>query len=375
MKQIWINLWAWKYRYILRPIFFKFDSEFIHHALTSVGGYAGRFHVLRRWTSAMLVRHDQRLCQTYYGVTFTGPVGLAAGFDYKGELPQILPSLGFGFGTIGTISNNPYGGNPPPLLGRLVRSRSLMVNKGFKNDGIRAIAKKFSGASFEIPIGISIGKTNGQKPMTQKEAIDDIVEAFKVAEVGKLPFSYYELNISCPNLFGSVTFYPPENLRELLSNVAALSLSKPLFVKMPIEKSDNETRQMLDVITEFPVAAVIFGNLQKDRSNPALIPEEAAKYPKGNFSGKPTWARSNELIALAYREYGKRLTVIGCGGIFSAEDAYTKIRLGASLVQLVTGLVFVGPQLPAAINEGLCKFLERDRFLNLKDAVGADSRR
>jgi dihydroorotate dehydrogenase len=129
---------------------------------------------------------------------------------------------------------------------------------------------------------------------------------------------------------------------------------------------------MLKVISDFEVAGVIFGNLQKNRKDKSLNAQEVKKFPIGNFSGKPTEQRSNELIQLAYRKYGKQLIIIGCGGIFSAEDAYKKIRLGASLVQLVTGLIFEGPSLVAQINLELVKLLQKDGFSNISQAVGKD---
>ena len=143
---------------------------------------------------------------------------------------------------------------------------------------------------------------------------------------------------------------------------------------MPIEKTDDETLKMLEIIVEFPVIGVIFGNLQKNRKDSALNREEVKKFSVGNFSGKPTEIRSNELIALAYKKYGKRLIIIGCGGVFNAIDAYKKIKLGATLVQLITGLIFEGPQLVAQINLELPRLLKQDGFKNIKEAIGANSR-
>ena len=228
---------------------------------------------------------------------------------------------------------------------------------------------------FSLPVGLSLGKTNKKEIMTQDEAVADVVSAFKKAEMSHIPFAYYELNISCPNLYGTVTFYPPENLRTLLLAVTELNLSHPLFVKMPIEKTDNETLEMLRVVADFPVTGVIFGNLLKDRNDPVFVKNEIENAGRGNFSGAPTSKRSNELIRLTYREFGKKFVIIGCGGIFSAEDAYHKIRLGATLVQFITGMIYEGPQLAASINEGLVKLLKKDGFANISDAVGCDSPR
>jgi dihydroorotate dehydrogenase len=170
-----------------------------------------------------------------------------------------------------------------------------------------------------------------------------------------------------------VTFYPPKNLRALLCAVTELRLSWPLFIKMPIEKTNDETLEMLRVIADFPVAGVIFGNLQKDRSDPAFAKQEIECASQGNASGVPTRRRSNELIRLSYREFGKKLVIIGCGGVFSTEDAYRKIRLGATLIQLITGMIYEGPQLAAAVNAGLVTLLKKDGFTSISDAIGRDA--
>ena len=361
---------------IKRPLLFQFDSERVHNWLTAIGERIGRSKILRSTLQAMWRVESPILEQTFHGIKFSNPIGLSAGFDYEARLTQVLPAIGFGFGTVGTITNNAYEGNPYPRLGRLVKSRSLLVNKGFKNEGIRVIIKKLTGAKFAIPVGISIGKTNGQKEMTQAEAVADVVTTFQIAETNRtaVSFSYYELNISCPNLYGDVEFYSPEHLQDLLTVVTALNLSKPLFIKMPINKSDDETRAMLSIIADHPVAGVIFSNLQTNRNDPSLNQTEVKRYEQGFFSGKPVEKRSNELIALAYKEFGSKLTIIGCGGVFSAEDAYKKVKLGASFIEMITGMVYVGPQLPAQINLGLIKLLKQGGFNNVAQAVGIETK-
>lgn len=345
----------------------------MHDGFTLTGEFLGKLRFLRYLIKILIRYENKTLSQRIAGIRFDNPTGLAAGFDYQGRLLKILGSLGFGFETIGTITNKPYNGNPKPRLARLVKSQSLLVNKGFKNQGIDKIIKKLNKQKFDMPIGLSLGKTNTAKKMTQEEAVADVTESFRKAENSKIPFSYYELNVSCPNLYGNVTFYPPKNLKELLRSVTGLKLKKPLFIKMPIEKTDREVLDMLKVIVAFPVDGVIFGNLQKNRKEPGLNQKEIEKYKIGNFSGKPTEKRSNELIKLAYKKYGKKFIIIGCGGIFSGKDAYKKIRLGASLVQFITGLVFEGPQLAAQINMELSALLKKDGFSNINEAIGIDA--
>ena len=368
---LFLKLLALGYRCILKKIFFIFDPEFVHNRLTSSGERMGRNNLIKHVFASVLEVRDSSLEQVIHGVTYPTPIGLAAGFDYEGKLTQILPSLGFGFHTIGTITNHAYKGNPGPMLGRLPQSRSLMVNKGFKNLGAEKTAHKLSHLHFDIPVGISIGRTNTLDLKTQKESIKDIIKAFKIFEKSQIKHTYYELNISCPNLYGDITFYPPQNLKELLIEIDKLKLKKPVYIKMPIEKSNEEVLDMLEVISQHSPVGVIFGNLQKNRHDPAFVQNEVRKFHVGNFSGKPTYQRSNELIELAYRHYAQRFTIIGCGGVFNAHDAYKKITLGASLIQLITGMIFEGPQLIAQINLELMELLAEDGFTHIYEAVGS----
>lgn len=367
------KIFTFIYKNLAKPIFFLFDPELIHNSITSLGEISGNISPINNLLKSTFAMKNKKLHQNIAGINFTNPIGLAAGFDYFAKLTQILPSMGFGFQTIGTITYGEYEGNPKPRLGRLPESKSLMVNKGYKNKGAIKTVQKLTNKNFVIPVGISIGKTNTRKKETQEEAVEDIISAFKIFESATINNSYYELNISCPNLYGNISFYPPKNLNELLTAVDKLKIQKPIFIKMPINETDSATKKMLDVIVKHKIKGVIFGNLQKDRNDKSLLKQEVKKFKVGNFSGKPTEKRSNELIKLAFKNYGKKLIIIGCGGIFSAEDAYLKIKLGASLVQLITGLIFEGPTLVAQINNDLPKLLQKDGFKTISEAIGKDN--
>lgn len=362
------------YLYILKPLLFLIDPEVAHTQMVGFGETISGLKGVNTLVKFLVYNEDSLLRQKILGIDFNLPVGLAAGFDYEARLTQTLSAWGFGFQTVGTITNDAYKGNPKPMLGRLPQSKSLMVNKGFKNLGVDVLVNKLKGLDFEIPVGISVGRTNSLELKTQEESVANIISAFKKLEEAKVNNAYYELNISCPNLYGDITFYPPENLNQLLLEVDKLAIKKPIFVKMPIEKSNEEVLAMLEVISKHSPKGVIFGNLQKDRQDPALNPSEVAQFKTGNFSGKPTFKRSNELIRLAYEKYGNRFTIIGCGGIFSAEDAYEKIGLGASLLQLITGMIFEGPQLIMQINFGLAELLRKDGFTRISQAIGSKNK-
>lgn len=364
------------YKSLLKKILFKINPELVHEIVVDFGMYLSKIGPLKIMLAYLLKIQNNVLEQKVADIIFENPIGLAAGFDYDAKLTQILSSISFGFMTVGTVTNKIYEGNPSPRLGRLPKSRSLMVNKGFKSVGVDNVIKKLKGLNFDIPVGISIGRTNSTILDTQKKSVEDIIAAFKKLEKADLLNVYYELNISCPNLIhaGNINFYETKELDRLLSSLDKLKIKKPIFVKMPIDKTDKETLDMLQVIKMHNIKGVIFGNLQKDRNHPSLDPNEVAKFEVGNFSGKPTWQRSNELISLTYRKFDTRFIIIGCGGVFSAEDAYEKIKRGASLVQLITGMIFEGPQLISRINLELADLVKRDGFNKVSEAIGSYNR-
>lgn len=374
MKNTFVHFVGWSYR-ALTPVIFLADSEPAHDFVLDMSEFLGKIPGAAALMRACLRVSHPSLVTVVAGITFENPIGLAAGFDHEAQMPRVVDGLGFGFQSVGTVTNGAYEGNPYPRIKRLVKSRTMLVYKGFKSTGMNAVLRRIKGQAWRVPVGISIGRTNPLKEYTYPVAVGDIVEAFTKARDSEVPFSYFELNISCPNMLREVSFYEPEHLSALLASVCGLELLKPLFIKMPIGLPDDATRALLDTIMQFPVAAVIFGNLQIDRTDPAFEQAELAtlaKYP-GNWSGMPCQKRSDHLVKLAYNHVKGKLAIIGCGGVFTAEDAYRKIRNGASLVQLVTATVFEGPQVPAEICADLPALLARDGFKHVAEAVGVDA--
>ncbi len=340
------------YQRIIKKIFFWWDAETIHNFLTNVGKLLGSSQLTQLLTEWCFAYRSSHLSRVIDGITFPNPVGLAAGFDYNGQLTQILPSVGFGFQTIGTVTLNPYPGNPKPRLGRFPNSQALLVNKGLKTKGAKQIIYDLEKIdSFAYPIGISIASTN-QHFNSLRDQLVDFMSCFVLFEKSHVKHTYYELNISCPNTFGGEPFTTPTRLELLLKCVDRLQLSRPVYIKMPIDQSEKETLQLLKVAANHQISGVVIGNLTKDKHNPDVLPTDQAEWQQraGNLSGKPTWNRSNQLIKLTRQHFKNRFTIIGTGGIFSGEDAQTKIELGADLVQLITGMIFQGPQLIGQIN-------------------------
>lgn len=341
----------WGYTKLVKPLFFLMDAEDAHNSCTKFGVLLGKLGITQTLTRIVFSFSHPSNKKVIDGITFPNQVGLAAGFDYNGQLTGILPDLGMGFHTIGTVTYLPYEGNKKPRLGRFLESKSLLVNKGLKSLGAITIAKNLTGINFRIPTGISVASTN-KFFETQAEQILDILKTFSVFENSKVKHAYYELNISCPNTFGGEPYTTPQRLKTLLDAVEALHISKPIYVKMPIDQSKKETLELLNVIKEYTIAGVIFGNLTKDKTNPDVTQSEREKWKtvKGNLSGKPTWQRSNELVKLTRRNFGSRFTIIGTGGVFNGSDAVKKVELGADLIQIITGMIFEGPQTIGEIN-------------------------
>lgn len=357
------------YTKILKKYFFLFDPEKVHDGMTKMGVLLGA-HALTRWKTSLLFSYQNPLLeQEILGMKFKNPIGLAAGFDKDALLTRILPAVGFGFEEVGSITGEPCVGNPKPRLWRLPAQKSLLVYYGLKNDGCEAISKRLLKEKFEFPIGISVAKTNCAATAEQAAGIADYVKAYKMM----LPVGdYTTINISCPNAFGGLPFTTPESLDELLTAIDKISTSKPIFVKLPPDLTTDGLDGLLEVASRHMVCGFVCSNLTKNRNNPklagVLLPET------GGFSGKVQEDLANDQIAHVYRKTGGKSIIIGLGGIFSAADAYKKIRLGANLIQLITGMIFEGPQVIGQINQGLVELLRKDGFTNISQAVGVDNR-
>jgi dihydroorotate dehydrogenase len=340
------------YQRLLRPFVWLFDAEFVHNRFVFFGQLLSKFPFGKSLTGLFFSYKSDTLGKTIAGIYFPNPVGLSAGFDYDGKLTDVLPAVGFGFATLGTVTSEPYDGNPRPMLARFPDSRALLVNKGFKSEGAIAVIKRLENRPFAIPIGISIGSTN-REYTSLSEQIANVIDCFKRFEASGVRHSYYELNISCPNTRGGQPFTDVARINALLTAFDKIQVKKPVFIKMPIDLSEKETLALLTRISKSKsVTGVIFGNLTKDHSNPDVKSQDREKWKTmaGNLSGKPTWNRSNRYIELTKKTFGNRFVIIGTGGIFSGDDAKEKIRLGADLVQLITGMIFMGPQLIGEIN-------------------------
>lgn len=343
------------YRFVIKPMMFKMDAEVVHNRVSAAGEFLGSNILTSSLLDLFLNYKNSDLEHEILGVRFKNPIGLAAGFDYDGHLAQAMQHVGFGFNTVGTVTAKPYEGNPGVRLDRLPASKSLFVNKGFKSEGAVAVARRLDKKNLKnVTVGISVGSSNIPEVDTIEKAIADYVFTFNQFK-NRDYVKYFELNISCPNTRMPEPFTTPHNFKKLLEAVSGLGIRQPIFVKMPSEISNEDVFALMDLALEHDINAFIFSNLVKNRENPTLKSSEVAKFEgmKGNFSGKPAFELSNTLLSAAREKYGDKVVLVGCGGVFSAADAMAKFDAGADLVQLITGMVYEGPQVVGEINHEL----------------------
>jgi len=344
----------WVYGHVLRPYLFTIDSEVVHDKMSKQGESMENID----WLLETLYSYkNKKLRKSILGIDFENPVGLAAGFDYNGHLAKAMKHIGFGFNTVGTVTAKPYEGNKPPRLGRLVKSQSILVNKGFKSEGAVKVVKRLDAKNLNGHIiGISVGSSNIPSVNTIEKAIKDYLFTFNVFKT-KPYVKYFELNISCPNTAIKEPFSDTQNFEKLVNAITKLNLKQPIFVKMPSEITLQDAEKLVAVGLKYSIRGYIFSNLVKDRSNKFLVKSEIEEVAnlKGNFSGKPCFENSNKLLKHIRSKFGNKVVLVGLGGIFTPQDAIEKFKCGADLVQLITGMIFEGPQIAGHINSILAK--------------------
>ena len=357
------------YKIFLKRIFFLFDPETVHDRMVNSGKFLGSYLITKNITTFLFSYSNEKLEQNILGIDFANPIGLAAGFDKDAYLTDILPSVGFGFAEVGSVTGEPCEGNPRPRLWRLKKSKALVVYYGLKNDGCEKIAERLRNKNFKIPIGTSIAKTNNKKTVQLQTGIKDYVKAYKKFTVIG---SYFTINISCPNTFGGEPFTNAKRLDKLLSRIDRIPAKKPVFLKISPDLTRKEIDAIIKTVKKHRVDGFVCTNLTKKRGGKKIVDKNIPS--KGGISGKIVEDLSNDLIRYIYRKTKGKYIIIGCGGVFSAEDAYKKIRLGASLVQLITSMIFEGPSVISKINQELVDLLKKDGYDNISQAVGADNK-
>ncbi len=361
------------YKSVVRPLLFRGDPEQTHERtlvllakLTPLQGLLGQLFCVQ----------DKRLHVQLGSLAFPNPVGLAGGFDKNGVAIKTIAGFGFGFVEIGAVTALAQPGNPRPRLYRLPEDQALINRLGFNNEGAKAIAERLrrlraNGRPLEIPLGINIGRS---KIVETKDAVADFLAAFdELYAYG----DFFTLNVSSPNTPQLRDLQEKNLLAGLLHaiqernrNLAERAGLAPTPVLLKIAP-DMELAQADDIV-QVAAAEAISGIIATNAT--AFLRETLVSGSKepGGLSGKPLRSLATAFVRHLYRATGGKLPIIGVGGIFTAEDAYEKIKAGASAVQIYTGFVYEGPAAVRRINQGLLRLMERDGYNSIAQAVGRE---
>lgn len=363
------------YSSIAKPVLFRMDPEKAHHLVIDGLHTAGRVPGMNGLLHSMYgVKESPELAVDLFGIHFPHPVGLAAGLDKNGKSVDGFSSIGFGFAEVGTVTPKGQSGNELPRLFRLPPDEALINRMGFNNDGAAAMADKLSRRTIHrIPIAVNIGKN---KVTPNERAHEDYRSCIKVLYTHG---DFFVVNISSPNTPDLRALQHGDELRTLLSEVLEEigqqasnlgSKPKPVLVKIAPDMTDEQLELTVATIKDSGVSGIIATNTTLSREG--LTHSNAGE--AGGLSGVPVRERSTEVIRAVYRQTEGKLPIIGSGGIFTAADAYDKIRAGASLVEIYTALIYKGPAVLRELTDGLRDKLRKDGYRSILEAVGADHR-
>ena len=365
------------YKSLIRPLLFRKDPEESHELILALLAKSERFSgILEKIYSV----GDPRLKVKVGPLTFPNPVGLAGGFDKNAVAPRTIASFGFGFMEIGAITAQAQPGNPKPRLYRLPEDDALINRLGFNNEGATAIAAKLDalrarGCLPKIPLGMNIGRT---KIVETKDAVADFLACFeRLYRYG----DFFTLNVSSPNTPNLRELQEKSLLHDLLSSVQGKNRelaerakieAKPVFVKIAPDMEFSQVDEIIEVVERAQLTGIV-------ATNATAFMRETLKSPKGQepggLSGRPITAKDTAFVSHVYKSTRGRLPIIGVGGIFTAEDAYEKIKSGASAVQIYTGWIYEGPGAVKRINLGLTRLLKQDGLSHISEAIGMATER
>ena len=337
---------------LIKPFLFSMAPEKAHHftvssfrTLLSIPGVRNLFHKLYQVK-------DKRLEREVMGLRFPNPVGLAAGFDKDGKYFHEMAELGFGFIEIGTVTPKGQEGNPQPRLFRLPEDQGLINRMGFNNEGVDALVSRLKRGK---PKGIIIGGNIGKNKVTPN---DEAAEDYKICFEALFPYvDYFVVNVSSPNTPGLRELQDREPLTRLLVLLQQLNQAKdhpkPILLKIAPDLNNDQLDDILSIVQDSGIAGIIATNTTIDRDGLRTSESRVQEIGNGGLSGAPVRTRATEVIRYLSEKSGGQLLIIGVGGICSAEDALEKLRAGASLVQVYSGLIYRGPALIKEINQAI----------------------
>jgi dihydroorotate dehydrogenase subfamily 2 len=358
------------YKKIIRPILFLFHPDYVHVVIVQIGKQLGKFKLIQNILSYFFVYTNPILETKVCGIAFKNPIGLAGGFDKNAQLIQTIPCVGFGFMEVGSVTYHSYAGNKRPWNVRLPKDKSLIVNYGLKNKGAKMLSLCIQKQKRLCPVIINIAKTNNAN-IKGDASIADYISSFRLLQnVADM----ININISCPNAGDGILFCEDMDLlKKLLDALQSEKPIKPLFLKLKPDISDDILEKIIALAQEYLcVSGFIISNLSRNRNLLTHTDTKKIEQYSGGISGMPIKDISTAMIRKVYMLTNGAYPIIGVGGVFSALDAYEKIRAGALLVELMTGMIYEGPSLVKNINKELVHLLKKDGFTSITQAVGAD---
>jgi dihydroorotate dehydrogenase len=352
------------YKSLVRPFFFSMQPETAHDVMRAVSrcaNFSGVSDLVRRYH----VVSDPRLTVSVAGLSFSNPIGLAAGLDKNAELLGLWSGLGFGHIELGTVTAQAQPGNPKPRIFRYRHDSALINRMGFPSEGADAVAIRLSAMRNRLkalpPIGINIGKS---KVTDIDRAIDDYLYSFKKLAVLA---DYVTVNVSSPNTPGLRQLQERDRLSALLKALQEVNADKkPIFVKVAPDLSFSAIEDLIDCCDASGVAGLIATNTTLSRDGLSVITEEV-----GGLSGVPLRQKALEVVGFIGSRLKGRMELIGAGGISDYTHVLDMLAAGASAVQLYTALIYEGPGVVKAITRDLSNFMDENRCASLTEAVGA----
>jgi dihydroorotate dehydrogenase len=360
------------YETAVRPLLFRLDAERAHNLSLRAAEVSGRSEFVRRAAGRAFSYRDPRLETSLAGIPLANPIGLAAGFDKNGRAIGMLGALGFGHVEIGSISAHASDGNPRPRLFRIPQDRGIVVAYGVPNDGASVVRERLEGPR-RVPLGVNLVKTNDPaRPADGPEVYEDYAASFVTLQDRA---DYVALNMSCPNSAADRDFFDDlTRIDALLSRLAAADPRVPVFLKLKPTRDAGVLREIVAIADRHPFVSGFAINLPSGKPADLQLtsPRSSLERMPGAVGGPPVEAFVNAILGTLRSIVGdgSRYALIAAGGVSTADGAYRKLRLGATTVQLYTGLVYHGPGVVKELLVGLAALLERDGFERVSDAVG-----
>lgn len=340
------------YKSFIRPFLFSEDPEKVHYKVFNTIKNLSKIPGFSRVNRFLFQLKNKKLERNVFGLKFSNPVGLAAGFDKDAILFNELGDFGFGFIEIGTLTPKEQPGNTKPRLFRLPEDDALINRMGFNNQGVDAAAKRLKNKKTNLIIGGNIGKNTAT---VSDDSDDDYIQVFNVLFDY---VDYFVVNVSCPNVGNLTRLQEKEPLMQLMQKISFINNAKqnpkPLLLKIAPDLSEQELDDVIDIIKTLNLDGVVATNTSVNREGLITSKEKLDKigWP-GGLSGKPLSERSTKVISYLYNKLGDDYPIIGVGGVHSEKDALEKINAGAKLIQLYTGFIYEGPNLIKRINKAL----------------------